>query len=172
MSAPTSTLPAPQPSETVSSPSVPSYTTDLDLTDEEKEAVEGALVAFDGYINTINSVYSGNFEEADRFQEFASGDALASIKAEAESIQSKQADFEGEISPLSVEVVKVEGDTNDQPPAKVVVLFCVDTTQWSLTEAGKQPTTNPDGKVTMEHQIQQAQGSWKVNKQSLWERKC
>lgn len=172
VSAPTSTLPAPQSSETASSPSVPEYTTDLDLTDEEKEAVEGALVAFDGFISTINSAYSGKFEEADRFPEFASGEALASIETEAESIRSKQAEFEGQISPLSVEVVDVGNETSDQPPSEVVVQFCVDTTQWSLTEAGKKPTPNPDGKVTMQHQIQRTADSWKVDKQSLWERTC
>lgn len=172
VSVPTTTLPAQQPSPTEAAPTVPEYTTDLDLNDEEKKAVDGALLAFDGFIESINSAYSGQFQAAEKFPEFASGEALSSITGEAKSIESGEAVFEGEIQPLSVQVSNVESASGEKGPNKVVVLFCVDTTQWSLTEAGQEPTANPDGQVTMEHQIKRSGDKWKVEKQSLWERAC
>ncbi|MGO0603521.1 hypothetical protein [Brevibacterium linens] len=151
---------------------IPDYETDLDLDQEEKQAVEGALVAFDDFIQAINEAYSGKSGAADNFPQFASGEALKSIQSEAKTVTSDEATFEGQIAPLKVEIFEVARSEDSAEPATVKVNFCVDTSKWRMTPAGQSPTSNPDGKVTMQHTIQQKDGSWKVNQQNLWERRC
>ncbi|MCD1284561.1 MULTISPECIES: hypothetical protein [unclassified Brevibacterium] len=176
VAAPTSTLPAQDPADDSSSetdkPSIPEYDTELDLNDEEKEAVEGALVAFEGFVSSIDSAYSGDFDQIAKFPEFARGDALVSIQEEAESVRSGATDFEGHIEPISVDVFDVSAPGNSKESSSVILHFCVDTSNWSMTPAGNSPTSNPDGKVTMEHQILLEDETWKVDQQDLWERKC
>lgn len=176
VAAPTSTLPAKDsstdPSGDQSTPSVPEYKTDLDLSAEDKKAVEGALVAFDGFLMSINSAYSGNFDAISDFHKYARGDALGSINDEAESIKKQHATFDGKIDPISVSIYDIGSPEKEQSPAKIVVHFCVDTTRWSLTQKGQTPSENPDGLVTMEHTLLREDEVWKVDTQSLWERKC
>ena len=79
VAAPTSTLPAEQPdggsADSPAEVAIPDYETDLDLDKEEKKAVEGALVAFVGYIRHDQSRL---IPAADRLQqigfEYASGE--------------------------------------------------------------------------------------------------
>ncbi|SMX89451.1 MULTISPECIES: hypothetical protein [unclassified Brevibacterium] len=176
VAAPTSTLPAEDSSKASPAadpqPTVPAYETDLDLSAEETEAVEGALVAFEGFLTSINNAYSGDFDKIDNFPKYATGEALDSIKAEANSVQNKDATFEGAINPLSVEIFEVADPAEAQDPPNVVVHFCVDTNDWALIQAGDQGAGKPDGLVTMEHRIVFERDSWLVDKQSLWERKC
>ncbi|MGC2940063.1 MULTISPECIES: hypothetical protein [unclassified Brevibacterium] len=176
VAAPTSTLPANEPdadsTDDTAEVAIPDYETDLDLNKEEKKAVEGALVAFEGFIQTINEAYSGKTKATSEFPQFASGDALKSIQAEAKSVASDKATFEGQVVPLKVEVFDITELEDSAEAASVLVNFCVDTTKWTMTPAGQSPTSNPDGKVTMQHTIQQDDGSWKVDQQTLWERRC
>ena len=173
VAAPTSTLPEQVPSDAATAEvDIPEYETELDLTAEEEEAVDGALEAFEGFLRAINQTYSGHLEFADKFPTVASGEALESIQTEAESIASDNATFSGKIVPLEVEVFDVQAAGGSKEPSTVSINFCVDTSQWTMTQAGKTPTRNPDGKVTMQHTIKLKNGSWKVNQQSLWERSC
>ena len=61
VAAPTSTLPAEQPdagsTDEPAEVAIPDYETDLDLDKEEKKAVEGALVALDEYVATLNKAF-------------------------------------------------------------------------------------------------------------------
>jgi hypothetical protein len=176
VAAPTSTLPAQQPdggsTDNPAEVAIPDYETDLDLDKEEKKAVEGALVAFDDFIQAINEAYSGKSEAADDFPNFASGDALKSIQTEAKSVAADEATFEGQIEPLKVEVFEVTKLDETAKSGSVLVNFCVDTSKWTMTPAGQTPTLNPDGKVTMQHTILLDDESWKVDQQTLWERRC
>lgn len=176
VAAPTSTLPAKDSSAatpaTDPQPTIPAYETELDLSPEETEAVEGALIAFEGFLASINGAYSGDYEKVKDFPKYSSGQALDSIINEAESIKARQTEFDGKINPTSVEIFEVSGSPEDRSSPNVIVHFCVDTSQWSLTQAGAKATSNPDGFVTMEHTILFDNGTWTVDKQSLWERKC
>ncbi|WP_262774641.1 hypothetical protein [Brevibacterium permense] len=176
VAAPTSTLPAQQPdgssSDNPAEVAIPDYETDLDLDKEEKKAVEGALAAFDNFIQAVNEAYSGKSEVADDFPKFASGDALESIQTEARSVAADEAIFEGQIEPLKVEVFEVTKLDETAKSGSVLVNFCVDTSRWTMTPAGQSPTLNPDGEVTMQHTIQLDDESWKVDQQTLWERRC
>ena len=175
VAAPTSTLPEQPGDGAAADPAevdIPEYETELDLTAAEEEAVDGALEAFEGFLRAVNHTYSGHRESADEFPTVASGEALESIQSEAESIAADKATFSGEIVPLKVEIFEVLTSGEAKEPSSVSINFCVDTSQWTMTQAGESPTTNPDGKVTMQHTIELKSGSWKVNKQSLWERSC
>ena len=85
VAAPTSTLPEQVPSDAATAEvDIPEYETELDLTAEEEEAVDGALEAFEWFLRAINQTYSGHLEFADKFPTVASGEALESIQTEAE----------------------------------------------------------------------------------------
>ncbi|SIK41578.1 Uncharacterised protein [Mycobacteroides abscessus subsp. abscessus] len=171
VSAPTSTLPAPQPSETASSPSVPEYTTDLDLTDEEKEAVEGALVAFDGFFRVVNRAYKGDYEATKEFSRYARGEALESIQGDSQVIEDGSYVFTGNVEPTKVAVTKFDGIQGSASPERVNVQFCFDLTKWSLAPKNETPTLTSDF-ATMEHEITYEDGSWKVAAQTLKDRSC
>jgi hypothetical protein len=163
VAAPTSTLPEQAPSDAATAEvEIPEYETELDLTAEEEEAVDGALEAFEGFLRAVNHTYSGHRESADKFPTVASGEALESIQSEAESIAADNATFSGEIVPLKIEIFEVLTSGEAKDPSSVSINFCVDTSQWTMTQAGESPTTNPDGKVTMQHTIELKNGSWKV----------
>ena len=175
VAAPTSTLPETTGDGSSTDPTevdIPEYETELDLTAEEEEAVDGALEAFEGFLRAINQTYSGHLEFADKFPTVASGEALESIQTEADSIATGKATFSGEIVPLEVEIFDVQTSDQAEGPSSVSINFCVDTSQWTMTQAGETPTTNPDGKVTMQHTVELKNGTWTVDQQSLWERSC
>ncbi|SDR70990.1 hypothetical protein SAMN04489751_0164 [Brevibacterium sandarakinum] len=176
VAAPTSTMPAKDPSNGSPSadpqPTVPAYETDLDLSPEETEAVEGALVAFEGFFRSVNSAYSGDFETADDFPKFASGDALESIRGDVQVVEDGTYEFWGDISPSKVTIDEVK--TSDDPKVvnTVSVDFCFDLTEWSLRPKDKEETASKSDFVTMEHMIKKTSKGWRVAEQSLKEKRC
>lgn len=176
VAAPTSTLPAGEASQTPSpadaEPNIPAYGTDLDLSAEETKAVEGALVAFDGFFRSVNSAYSGNFESTDDFPKYASGDALESINGDAKVVEDGTYEFSGSISPSKVSIYKVGSAKGSTDVDAVTVDFCFDLTKWSLRPKDEVEAT-PDAEfVTMEHLIKDRPEGWRVTEQSLKEKRC
>lgn len=176
VAAPTSTLPAEE-SSTASpaadpQPTVPAYETDLELSSEETKAVEGALVAFEGYFRSVNSAYSGDFETAVDFPKFASGDALESIRGDVQVVENGSYQFTGKISPSKVAIddVKITDDSKDVN--MVSVNFCFDLTKWSLHPKDDADTTPDSDFVTMDHTIEKTSDGWRVAEQSLIEKRC
>lgn len=176
VAAPTSTLPAEDSSKASPAadpqPTVPAYETDLDLSAEETEAVEGALVAFDGYFRSVNSAYSGDFETAVDFPKFASGDALDSIKGDVQVVENGSYQFTGKISPSKVAIDEVKNTDDSKHVNMVSVNFCFDLTKWSLHPKGDTNSTPDSDFVTMEHTIEKTSDGWRVTEQSLKEKQC
>lgn len=176
VAAPTSTVPEPQPSsgstDDAAEVAIPEYETDLDLTDKEKEAVDGALVAFQGYFHTVNEAYSGNFSAAEDFQKYATGNALESIKGDVAVIKDGSYSFSGTVAPSKLSVDNVEPQDGSDKPSRVTVHFCFDLSKWSLVPKDESQDADDNGLVTMEHHIRKQSGSWKVSEQTLRERKC
>lgn len=172
----TSTLPAQDPSTDSPGadpqPTVPAYETDLELSPEETEAVEGALVAFDGFFRSVNAAYSGNFESTAEFPKFASGDALESIKGDAQVVQDGSYRFTGTITPTKIAVARVETSHNSQDMNTVSVEFCFDLREWSLRPKDEQEAAAESDFVTMEHTITKTSDGWRVSEQSLKEKRC
>ncbi|WP_169252034.1 hypothetical protein [Brevibacterium sp. 'Marine'] len=176
VAAPTSTLPAQQSdggaTDDPTEVAIPDYETDLDLDQEEKKAVEGALVAFVGYFQTVNKAYSGDFAAADEFPEYADGEALKSVNGDVEVIKDGSYRFTGDVTPSNIEIEKVESEAGSVSPTAVTVHFCFDLSKWSLLPKDESQTPNSDELVTMEHNIYKESGNWKVTEQTLRERKC
>ncbi|WP_209325017.1 hypothetical protein [Brevibacterium renqingii] len=176
MAAPTSTLPQPQPSghptDAATDVDIPEYETDLDLTPEEEEAVDGALVAFVGYFRTVNEAYSGEFASAKKFPDFASGDALDSINGDVEVIKNGSYEFSGTVTPKKIKIDQVVADDGAAVPNNVTLQFCFDLSQWSLLPQDESPEPSESDLITMEHIIHKSSDGWRVNEQTLRERKC
>ena len=176
VAAPTSTLPAQQPdggsTDSPAEVAIPDYETHLDLDKEEKKAVEGALVAFVGYFQTVNKAYSGDFAAADKFPKYASGEALKSVNGDVDVIKDGSYEFTGNVAPSKLEIEKVESEAGTDSPNAVTVHFCFDLSKWSLLPKNESQTSNGDDLVTMEHNIYKDSGNWKVTEQTLRERKC
>jgi hypothetical protein len=176
VAAPTSTLPAKDSSTatpaTDPQPTIPAYETELDLSPEETEAVEGALVAFEGYFRSVNSAYSGDFESAVDFPKFASGDALKSIRGDVQVVENGSYQFTGKISPSKVAIDDVKNTDDSKDVNMVSVNFCFDLTKWSLHPKNDADTTLESDLVTMEHTIKKTSDGWRVAEQSLIEKRC
>lgn len=176
VAAPTSTLPAEQPdggsTDKPAEVAIPDYETDLDLDKNEKKAVEGALVAFAGYFQTVNKAYSGDFPAADKFPKYASGEVLKSINGDVAVIKDGSYEFTGDVTPSNIEIENVGSASGTDSPNSVTVHFCFDLSKWSLLPRDESQTSNGNELVTMEHKIYKESGSWKVAEQTLRERQC
>lgn len=173
VSAPTSTLPAPQPSETASSPSVPEYTTSLDLTDEEKEAVEGALVAFDGYVATMNRVFSSGGEDLKDADKFATDSSLEALKSSAQTLKDNKQYMAGEYDYYNVRVDSIDKkDRNSEQVDSVIILFCSNDSNRAVVDVGKPMPTQAPKSLTLKHTAVKDQSGWKIANQELWSKSC
>ena len=167
VSAPTSTLPAPQPSDTASSPSVPEYTTDLDLTDEEKEAVDGALVALDGYVATLNRVFSSGGTDRTALDEFANGAALQTLTDDADDLQATNEIVVGKFEINQRSIKQVRNDASE-----VSILTSVDNAKFKRQQQGSTFSPTASEPLTVEFVASSEDGSWKIISQDLWSEEC
>ena len=176
VAAPTSTLPANDSSSGATTadpqPTIPAYETDLDLSPEETEAVEGALEAFEGFFRTVNSAYSGDFDTTENFPQFASGDALESIRGDAQVVEDGTYEFSGSISPSKVTIDEIDNADDSKLVDTVSVNFCFDLSEWSLRPKDGAETESQSDFVTMEHMIKKTTKGWRVTEQSLKEKRC
>lgn len=175
VAAPTSTLPAkdsPSDSSADAEPTIPPYETDLDLSPEEVEAVEGALVAFEGFFRSVNSAYSGNFETTKDFPKFATGDALNSIRGDAQVVEDGTYEFSGTISPSGVAIDEIGKSDDSKVVDTVSVNFCFDLNEWSLRPKDGTPASSQSEFVLMEHSIKKTSDGWRVTNQTLKEKQC
>ena len=172
VSVPTSTLPAQQPSPTEAAPTVPEYTTDLDLNDEEKKAVDGALLAFEGYIGTINQVFSSGGENLDGADKFARGGSLESLKSDAEEMRSNDTYMAGKYGAYDIKIESVAQDEKAEATTKVSILFCTKDSEWSVVDKGNPlPSATPKA-LTMQHIADNRDGTWKIANQYLRSKEC
>lgn len=176
VAAPTSTLPAQQPDggSTDNPPEVaiPDYETDLDLDKEEKKAVEGALVAFVGYIDTINRVFSSGGKDTKKADAYARGESLKSLNSEAKTMRASNEYMAGEYKAYDLVVESVDLDQSNPKQGTVSVLFCTKDSEWSVVPEGEPlPSSAPKG-LTMQHDITHADNDWKVANQFLRSKTC
>lgn len=176
VAAPTSTLPASD-SSTASpaadpQPKIPAYETDLDLNAEETKAVEGALIAFEGYIDTINRVFSSGGTDFEDPGKFARNDSLDSLESEAESMRSKKQYMAGKYRAYDVQIESVDLRNSESDDSAVSILFCTRDSEWKVVDEGEPlPSVQPKG-ITMQHVVTKEDGSWKVSNQYLRSKTC
>lgn len=176
VAAPTSTLPAkdastPSPSSD-SQASIPPYETDLDLTPEETEAVEGALVAFEGYIATINRVFSSGGKDYDNTETFARESSLEALKTSADELKDHDKYMAGEYDYYDVRIHEVALALDAKRADSVVVLYCSHDSNHAVVDLEEPLPSQKPQSLTMKHTITKRNDLWKVSNQELWSKKC
>ncbi|GAA3824885.1 hypothetical protein KACC15558_03270 [Brevibacterium ammoniilyticum] len=172
VSVPTSTLPAQQPSPTEAAPTVPEYTTDLDLNDEEKKAVDGALLAFEGYIGTMNRVFSSGGTDLKGADEYATGSSLEALNKSAKDLKDNQQYMAGEYNYYKVQIRSVESDPAGAEPNSVVILFCSNDSDRAVVDVGEPLPSQSPQSLTLKHTAKKKDGAWKIANQELWSKTC
>lgn len=176
VAAPTSTLPA-EGSSTGSpaadpQPTVPAYETDLDLSAEETKAVEGALVAFEGYIATINRVFSSGGKDRKDAETFASENSLEALRNSAEELQDSGQYMAGEYDYYDVKVHEIDLGPEANRADSVIVLYCSHDSNHAVVDLDDPLPSQKPQSLTMKHTITKHGDSWKVSNQELWSKKC
>ncbi|KHS51772.1 hypothetical protein AE0388_2322 [Brevibacterium linens] len=171
VAAPTSTLPAEQPdggsTDKPAEVAIPDYETDLDLDKEEKKAVEGALVALDEYVATLNKAFSSGGKNTENIDGAAKGEALETLKADSKGLKKNRKYMAGEfrIEDRVIQDVSKEAD-------EVVVLTCVDNSTFAEVDLGDPlPDRSPEP-LRVKFLAQLDNSNWKIESQSLWSTPC
>ena len=167
VAAPTSTLPAADPSAGASTPTVPEYTSDLDLTDDEKKAVDGALVASDGYVATLNRVFGSGGSDRTALDEFATGVALQTLTEDVDDLAKNDEVMAGkfELQTRSINELR-------KSATEVSILSCVDNSKFKRVKSSASFAPSGSEPLTVEFTAVQSDGSWKVSAQDLWSEEC
>lgn len=168
---PTSTLPEEQPDDSstdgTAEVEVPEYETDLDLSEEEKEAVDGALVALDEYVGTLNMAFSSGGKETDHLEDSSQGEALKALKDDSKELQNSQKYMAGEFKIEDRVIHNIASETSE-----VTILTCVDNSAFAKVDLGKPlPTQDPE-QLRVVFVAQRTNDHWKIESQNLWSEPC
>lgn len=171
VAAPTSTLPAggstDDPTGGKTNTSLPDYETELNLNADEKQAVEGALAALDGYVATLNRVFSSGGDDTNEMDKFAQGDALKALSDDSAELEDNSQYMAGEFE-LANRII----ETIDSNRKLVTVLSCVDNSAFAQVESGRQlPKAEPQP-LTVEFVAEFNHETWKVDSQDLRSEQC
>lgn len=176
VAAPTSTLPAQQPgggsTDNPAEVAIPDYETDLDLDKEEKKAVEGALVAFVGYIDTINRVFSSGGKDLNDIENYAVADSLESLRQSASDLERDSQYMAGEYDYYNIRVPDVGINSNSPDKHTVKILFCSHDSKHAVVDKGDSMPNQPKTSLTILQTASKHSGKWKISNQELWSKKC
>lgn len=176
VAAPTSTLPAEQPdagsTDNPAEVAIPDYETDLDLDQEEKKAVEGALVAFVGYIDTINRVFSSGGTDLNDIEAYAAADSLDSLRQSANDLKEDSKYMAGEYDYYDVRVQNIDLSSNSSDKDSVKILFCSHDSKHAVVDKGEAMPNQPETSLTILQTASKQDGDWKISNQELWSKKC
>ncbi|WP_166971228.1 hypothetical protein [Brevibacterium atlanticum] len=176
VAAPTSTLPEQEPDDDATDAGaevdIPDYETDLDLSAEEKEAVDGALVAFVGYIETINRVFSSGGEDTNDDDKFAHGDSLQALRESANDLKKERQYMAGEYDFYDVRIHEVELDSESHKQRSVQILYCSHDSDHAVVNVGETMPSQKKRSLTILQTATLKDGDWKISNQELWSKKC
>lgn len=153
---------------------VPEYTTDLQLSEEEKKAVDEAIPVLRRYAEVSNEVFTSGGEGAELFEEVAKDSILLSLKEEAKSLRDDNVRMVGEFGFDQIEVYEVDLDRSDATAIPLVNFHaCVPVDNYSYTDQAPLPTAsgNPEFS-TFELIVADYDGEWFVSEQYLWAEEC
>lgn len=176
VSAPTSTMPGsdsePSPPNESNSHQIPEYETDLELNDEEKEAVEGALVAFEGYIATINRVFSSGGKDMSNTGEFARDSSLKSLQKSANDLNENGQYMAGEYDFYDLKVHQIDYKPENSYESTVEILYCSHDSKHAVVDMGDALPDQPEQSLTIKHTVTNREQHWKIANQELWSKTC
>ncbi|GAA1873202.1 hypothetical protein [Brevibacterium marinum] len=151
-------------------PTIPPYETDLDLNAEETEAVEGALVALDRFVEFTNRLYESGGAKIAGVETIAAGESLEEVNAAAETMLDQSQTMVGQVTVerRSVSEIDLEGQEN-----AVSIRACSPSETYhfvtpSDTAPIREDTSNPE----FEFQVLFRDSSWKVAKQTWVREEC
>ncbi|WP_101649789.1 hypothetical protein [Brevibacterium ihuae] len=152
----------------------PAYTTELQLSEEEKTAVDEALTGLDEYISVLNEVYRAGGEGVEKFDEVARDSVLFAAKDEVDQMQSQGVQMIGEyrLDSKVIETVDLRIDDETQIPF-VTVHSCIPRHEFSFSEPAA--TTQPSREEsfgTYRFVIAEYDDAWFVSEQELWVSEC
>ncbi|AZU00499.1 hypothetical protein [Brevibacterium linens] len=146
---------------------IPDYETDLDLDQEEKKAVEGALVALDKYVATLNEAFSSGGQNTQNIDASAKGEALETLKQDSKELKKSRKYMAGEFR-IEDRVIQDIGSETDE----VTVLTCVDNSTFAEVSLGEPlPERDPEP-LRVRFLAQLDSSDWKIESQSLWSTPC
>lgn len=176
VAAPTSTLPEKQPDGNSTGDAaevdIPDYETDLELSAEEEEAVDGALVAFVGYIETINRVFSSGGEDMANDDKFARGDSLHALRESANDLKNDGQYMAGEYDYYDVRIQEIEIDSESTEQQSVQILYCSHDSNHAVVGVGGAMPSQSERSLTILHTATFKDGDWKISNQELWSKRC
>ncbi|UVI37551.1 hypothetical protein [Brevibacterium spongiae] len=168
---PTSTLPEQQPDTgsmgDAGEVDIPEYETDLDLTDDEKKAVDGALVALDGYVANLNQAYSSGGTKTDKIRDFSTGEALKVLVADSKELKQSDKYMAGKFTIDDRTIQKIDSNLDE-----VTILTCVDNSQFATVDNGESLPTGSPELLRVVFMAQRTEEVWKIDSQSLWSESC
>ena len=153
---------------------VPEYTTDLQLSEEEKKAVEASLMALNRYVEISNDVFTSGGVGADQFDDVAKDSRLFAAKNEAESLRSDGVRMTGEFRITKSKAFDVDLDMSDDTAIPFVAIHsCVPGHEFSYSDI-ETDTQEPSGEKfdTFEFVIAKYDEDWFVSEQYLWDSGC
>ncbi|MGW9826301.1 hypothetical protein ACUXNS_001295 [Brevibacterium pityocampae] len=155
---------------------VPEYTTDLQLSEEEKKAVDASLIALNGFVETTNDVYGAGGSGAEKFDKVSKDVVLVKSKNESDELASSNTRMHGEfrISEIGVNEVDLRSDDGTQIPF-VSILACVPTNEYyfAAKEARSNQTESADSETkTFQFVVSNYESEWFVSEQYLWSESC
>ena len=175
VAAPTSTLPETTGDGSSTDPTevdIPEYETELDLTAEEEEAVDGALEAFVGYIATINRVFSSGGEDTKNIDAFASEKSLRALQKSADDLSRENKYMAGEYDFYDVRIHEVNTAPESSQGNSVAILFCSHDSKRAVIEVGKSMPSQTEQSLTILQTATKDDDRWKISNQELWSKRC
>lgn len=152
----------------------PAYTTELQLSEEEKTAVDEGLKQFDRYIEVSNEVFSSGGEGAEKFDAVAKDGALLSAKEEAQGLETDGVTMTGEFKADQTKVFDVDLDISDATAIPIINLHvCVPRDEYSYSDlqtSDSEASTNEFD--TFEFILAEYDEEWFVSEQYLWANEC
>lgn len=153
---------------------VPEYTTDLQLSEEEKKAVDEAIPKLDEYISLLNEVYSSGGGGIEKLDGVARDQVLFAAKDEVKQMKDQDVRMVGEyrLESRRIETVDLRVDDNTQIPF-VTIHSCIPLHEYSIVPNESNETPG-DAEATDTYQfvIAQYDGEWFVSEHDLWDHGC
>ncbi|MEV0983278.1 MULTISPECIES: hypothetical protein [unclassified Brevibacterium] len=152
----------------------PEYTTDLQLSEEEKKAVEEALKVLNRYAEVSTEVFTAGGAGAEKFDEVAKDSILLSLKEEAKGLRDDKVQMVGEFGFDQVQVFEVDLDKSDSTAIPLVNFHaCVPVDRYSYTDQSPMSTETGNPELnTFEVIVADYDGEWFVSEQYLWAEEC
>ena len=153
---------------------VPEYTTDLQLSEEEKKAVDEAISVLTEFVDLYNQVFKASGSKSEEFERVARDEVLFKSENEAKQFANQKIRLEGtyRLDRLGVHAVDLEIDDDTQIPF-VTVHACVPTNEYRFSGgANTEPLSDKEAFSTFEYVIANYDESWFVSEQYLWADEC